>query len=198
MAKGVLSMFKMNLVERLLARFDAVARLFAFLATIALLAGCGAGDLIRIPVQMPNGEKVTIVAHNQKVPDWMLSKNKLALNYIVKGDVTDTQLGAVNSVQNAGRLYVKKARPNDLVSIISNGICYAAAGYVGVGLGSMAFPGAIPHQYAVYGAAATGLSGLVNGLITRGGQTYTFEEFGRETFGLFPRYGITVLMKSPY
>ena len=188
----------MNIVRQWFAQFYTIARWVALLATFTIIGCAGPGTLTRIPVQMPNGEKVTVMAHNQKVPDWMLSKNKLAFNFMVKGEVTDTQLAAVKSTERAGRIYVKRVRPNDWVSVISNGFIYAAAGYVGVGLGSMAFPGSIPHQYAVYGAAATGLSGLVNGLIMRGGQTYTFEEFGRATFGFFPGYGITVLMKSPY
>jgi len=165
-----------------------------------MLAGCaGPGKLTRKSVTMPNGEKITVVTHNQKVPDWMLSKNKLSLNYIVKGEVTDSQLAAISAVEKAGREYTKKVRPSDWTTVLSSGIFYAAAGYAGVGLGSMAFHGAVSNEYALYGAAATGFSGLVNGLIMRGGQTYTFEVFGMQTLdGMFPSYGIKVLIKSPY
>jgi hypothetical protein len=85
-----------------------------------------------------------------------------------------------------------------LVAVLSQGVLYAAAGYVGVGIGAHAFTGANATQYAKYGAAATGFAGAANGMVTMGGQTYTFENCGREVLALFPNYEVRVLNKSPY
>ena len=72
---------------------------------VAMLAGCGAGELVKIPVSMPDGEKATIMAHNQRAPDWMLAQNSLALNYVVKGvDVLPKQLAAVAETERACRI----------------------------------------------------------------------------------------------
>ena len=165
------------------------------------VVGCaGPGKRVEIPVNMPgpDGGKATIVAHNQQAPDWMLSQKKLALNYIVKGDVSAEQLSAVAEAECACKIYTKTVRPNNLVAVMSSGVLYAAAGFAGVGLGSQAFAGAKFLEYGVYGAAATGVAGLANGVITMGGQTYTFENCGREVLGLFPGYEVRVLNKSPY
>ena len=168
--------------------------------TVFLDACAGPGALTRIPVTMPEGQRATIVAHNQHAPDWMLAKNKLALNYIVKGDVSATQLAAVAETEHACRIYTDTVRPNNWVSVLSSGVLYAAAGYIGVGLGSHAFSGAVHAQYARYGAWATGVAGTANGVITLGGQTYTFENSGREVLeSMFPEeYKVWVIQKSPY
>jgi len=172
--------------------------LVAILAT-ALLSSCaGPGAIKKIPVTMPGGQKATIIAHNQSVPDWMLSKKKLALNYMVRGDVSPVQLAAVAESERACRIYTDTVRPDNLVAVFSSGVLYAGAGYLGVGLGSHAFSGAVHAQYARYGAWATGVAGTANGVITLGGQTYTFENCGREIFDLFPEEEIRVLQKSPY
>ena len=166
--------------------------------TVFLDACAGPGALTRIPVTMPGGQKATIIAHNQSVPDWMLSKKKLALNYMVRGDVSPVQLAAVAESERACRIYTDTVRPDNLVAVFSSGVLYAGAGYIGVGLGSHAFSGAVHAQYARYGAWATGVAGTANGVITLGGQTYTFENCGREIFDLFPEEEIRVLQKSPY
>jgi len=166
--------------------------------TVFLDACAGPGALTRIPVTMPEGQRATIVAHNQSVPDWMLSKKKLALNYMVRGDVSPVQLAAVAESERACRIYTDTVRPDNLVAVFSSGVLYAGAGYIGVGLGSHAFSGAVHAQYARYGAWATGVAGTANGVITLGGQTYTFENCGREIFDLFPEEEIRVLQKSPY
>jgi hypothetical protein len=171
----------------------------AILAMAVFLGACASsGDAKRISLTMPNGESATIVAHNQSVPDWMLNRDKLKLNFIVKGGVSDSQLGAIASTERACRIYTKTVRPSNLVAVFSQGILYAAAGYIGVGYGARAFVGTVPHQYAVYGAWATGMAGAANGVITLGGQTYTFENCGREILDLFPGYDVRVLQKSPY
>lgn len=180
-----------------------VRRAGAFFLSIAILAilagGCvGPGKVVRIPVTMPDGERATIVAHDQQVPDWMLDMDKLAINYVVKGDVDKKQLAAVAETEKACRLYTGIVRPNNLVAVLSGGVLYAAAGAFGVGIGSMAIPGTVAGQYAQYGAAALGTAGTANGIIVLGGQTYTFENCGREVLYLFPGYKVRVLQKSPY
>lgn len=169
------------------------------LAAAFMLGACASpGGIRKIPLQMPDGERATIVAHNQSVPDWMLARDKLALNFIVKGDVSRQQLAAVAAAEKACRLYTGTVRPNDVVSVLSSAALYGVAGYIGGGVGSQAFPGAVFSQYARYTGYATGLGGLANGIVSLGGQTYTFENCGREVFGLFPEYEVRVLMKSPY
>lgn len=172
----------------------------AILAVATLFFGACAspGGMIKEPITMPNGEKATIVAHSQSVPDWMLDKDKLALNYIVRGEVSEKQLAAVAETERACRIYTGTVRPNNLVAVLSSGGLYALAGYVGVGVGSRAFTGAVQSQYAKYGAWASGTAGIANGMITVGGQTYTFENCGREILGMFPAYDVKVLQKSPY
>ncbi len=169
------------------------------LAAVFLLGACASpGGIREIPLSMPDGGQATIVAHNQSVPDWMLARDKLALNFIVKGKVSDQQLAAVAAAEKACRLYTGTVRPNDLVSVLSNGVLYGVAGYIGGDLGSRAFPGAVPSQYGRYTGDATSLGGMANGIVSLGGQTYTFESCGREVFGLFPEYRVRILMKSPY
>lgn len=163
-----------------------------------LLSACAPGEVTRIPVTMPDGERATIVAHDQQAPDWMLSRNKLALNFIVKGDVSDRQLAAVSEAERACRIYTGTVRPSNLVAVLSNGALYASTGYVGIGLGATAFTGVSASEYAVYGATAGGFAGAANGIVTLGGQTYTFENCGREIFDVFPDYKTRILQKSPY
>ncbi len=176
--------------------------LHVFVATLAamLLGACaGPGARTEIPLEMPNGEKATIVAHNQQVPDYMLDRSRLALNYIVKGaEVQPEELAAVMKTTEACRLYTKEVRPNNLVAVISQGVVYAVAGGVGVGIGAKAFAGAKSSEYAQYGAWAGGMSGAANGLVTLGGQTYTFENCAKEALALFPQYKVRILQKSPY
>ncbi len=169
------------------------------LAAALLLGACASpGGIREIPLQMPDGGQATIVAHNQSVPDWMLAKDKLALNFIVKGSVSAEQLAAVAAAEKACRLYTGTVRPNDVVSVFANGALYGIAGYIGGGVGSQAFPYAVFSQYARYSGYATGLGGLANGIVSLGGQTYTFESCGQVAFGLFPEYQVHVLMTSPY
>ncbi len=169
------------------------------LAAVSMLGACASpGGIRKIPLQMPDGGQATIVAHSQSVPDWMLARNTLALNFIVKGNVSNQQLAAVAAAEKACRIYTGTVRPNDVVSVLSNGALYGVAGYLGGGVGSQAFPGAVFSQYARYSGYATGLGGIANGIVSLGGQTYTFESCGREVFGLFPEYQVRILMKSPY
>lgn len=174
--------------------------LIAILASIFLTACAGPGERMQIPVTMPgtNGGKATIVAHNQQVPDWWLDQGQLALNFMVKGDVDNDKLLAVAEAERACRIYTGTVRPSNLVAVLSGGALYALAGGIGVGFGSQAFPGAVQSQYQYYGAMASGTGGTANGVISLGGQTYTFENCGRELFDLFRGYEVRVLHKSPY
>jgi len=171
----------------------------AILLMVMLAVGCaGPGAVTRLSVTMPNGQKGTIVAHNQMVPDWMLSRDKLALNYMVKGDVSDKQLAAIAKTEETCRIFTGIARPNNLVAVLSQGVLYAAAGYIGIGLGAKALAGVNYNDYAVYGASASGIAGLANGFVTLGGQTYTFENCGQNWLGMFPEYNVRIIQKSPY
>ncbi len=174
---------------------------FAAMAAVVLISGClGPGTLTRIPITMPDGSQATIVAHDQQAPEWLLARDRMKLNFIVRGDLSAEQLQAVARTEAVCRIYTKTARPNDLVLVLSSGVLYSIAGFVGVGAGSQALPGAPAFlSYGGYGAAATGVAGLANGVITLGGKTYTFENCGREMLEvIFPQYKIHVLQKSPY
>lgn len=170
----------------------------AVFAAILLAACAGPGEMKREMVTMPGGEKATLVMHDQKAPDWMLKQDTMELNYIVKGDISEKQLAAVAEAERACRIFAKNVRPHNLVAVASQGVLYTAAGAIGVGLGSQAFAGAKFSEYARYGGLATGFAGLANGAVTLGGQTYTFENCGREIFDIFPGYEVRVLQKSPY
>lgn len=169
------------------------------IATALMLAGCATqGPAEYIHGTMPHGEKYTMVVHPQSVPDWMLDPDKLKLNWVVKGDVTRDELAAVASVQGSCRLYTHDVRPSQLAAVFLNGVLYAGAGFLGIGLGSEAFAGARFAEYAKYGAAGEGVPGVANGIVTLGGATYTFENCGRTVLDLFPNYGVHILQKSPY
>ncbi len=171
----------------------------AILASIIVLGACATqGERINIPITMPDGERATIVANNQSAPDWMLAQGSLKVNYLVKGDVTAKQIAAVVEAERACRIFTGTVRPSNLVAVLANGALYAAAGFVGVGLGAKAFTGVSSSAYGKYGAAASGFAGAANGIVTLGGQTYTFENCGREVLTLFPGYEVKVLQKSPY
>lgn len=172
--------------------------LAAILASVFLGACASPGPTTKILVSMPDGEKATIVAHSQNAPDWMMDRSKLALNYMVKGEVGAKQLAAVAESERACRIYTDTVRPSNLVAVASSGVLYAAAGFIGIGIGSGALTGAVQSEYAAYGAWASGVAGAANGVITLGGQTYTFENCGREVLALFPQYEVRVLQKSPY
>ena len=172
----------------------------ALVASTGFLTGCASvGEQVRIPVTMPNGERATIVAHNQSVPDWMLSRDSLRLNYIVPGEVTKEQIAAVAEAERACRLYTDTVRPSNLVAVLANGILYGLAGGLGVGIGSQAFNFARFNEYFQYGGTASGFGGAANGIISLGGQTYTFEDCGGNVLSTMRGYKeIRTLRKSPY
>ena len=169
--------------------------------TVAMFGiGCaGPGTLEKFSATYPEGEVLTVAVHDQKVPSWMLAKDKLAINYMVKGEITPKQLAAVETTEKLCRLYTGKAQPSDLVLVLSQGVLYGLAGYTGVGLGAHAFGSAVhPNEYAQYGASATGLSGVANGTISLGGKVYTFENCSREALDIMSQYGVRVLTKNPH
>ncbi len=176
--------------------------ILASVASVILLDGCATqGDLVKIPITMPNGEKGTIGAYNQRVPDYWLDRDKLKANFLVKGDILPKQLAAVSEAERACRIYTKTVRPSNLVAVASSGGIYLLAGATGLYWGTAAFTGATQvyrNQSAEYGGWASGTGGAANGLITLGGQTYTFENCTREVLALFPGYEVKILQKSPY
>ena len=167
---------------------------------MALLGACaGPGELTKIPVEMPNGQRATILAHDQQVPDWMLDRDQLALNYVVKNDVSNEQLKAVAAVEKSCRLYTGTVRPNNLVAVVLNGALYFATGFPFGGLAATtAFEGAHFVPYGKYVGTVSGGGGIANGIVQLGGQTYTFENCGQEVLNMFPEYKVHVLQKSPY
>lgn len=178
-------------------------RFVALIATMAALMGCAEqGPAEKISILMPRGEKATIYAHNQSVPDWMLDRSKLKYNYLVRGEAaTEEQLQAIARVEGACLIYTDTVRPHTLVNVIINGVVYGVAGALGVGLGAhVAFSAAATagSNYYAYGGIAGGASGAANGLISSGGATYTFENCGQQVLGLFPQYDIKIMNKSPF
>ncbi len=172
-----------------------VLYLLAVGASLLLGACAGPGAVSKIPLTMPDGEKATIIAHDQQVPEWMMATDKLALNYIVKGEVSEKQLRAVAEAERSCRIYTNTVRPSNLVAVVSSGVLYATTGFIGLGLAANAFPAAKPREYAKYGAAAGALGGVGNGIVNLGGKTYTFENCGTEIFIVFPAYQVRVLRK---
>jgi len=170
-----------------------MAGLAILLMAIVVSACAGPGMRKDIAITMPGGEKATIIAHNQILPDWMLDKDRLALNYLIKGEITEKQLAAVAEAERACRIYTGTTRPNKLVAVLSSGILYGTAGFNGVGLGSQAFKGANSWAYGAYGGVAGFTGGIANGIVNLGSQTYTFENCGREILNIFPDYKVRVL-----
>lgn len=177
-------------------------RWIAILASITMIGCASQGPTVKRTETFPDGEKITIVAHKQNVPDYWLDRDKLKLNYFVRGEeVSERQLEAIAKAENLCRFFNGEVRPSNLVAVLSSGVIYAIAGATGLYWGSAAFTGATQmyrNQSAEYGAYASGASGAANGLITLGGQTYTFENCGREILADMPNYKVKVLGRSPY
>lgn len=173
---------------------NVLCRVVAVLAALVLTACATQGERREIPLTMPGGERATIIAHDQSVPDWMLDRETLKLNYIAKGEVTAKQLAAVMEAERACRIYTGVVRPSNLVAVLANGALWATSGFVGLGLASGAFPRAVQSEYAEYGGVAGAFSGMAGGIVSTGGKVYTFENCGAEVFHLFPGY-VRVLRK---
>ena len=169
------------------------------IALLVVTSACTVGPAIRIPVELPGGKKATIVVHPKTVPNWLLRNDGSQLNYVVRGDLTQEDLNTVAAVENACRIYTDEVTPNLLVAVVSSGTLYALAGFLGVGAGSQALAGSASFlQYGAYGAAAGGLGGAANAVITtRGGRVYTYQNCGREVLDLF-KNNIQVLHESPW
>lgn len=171
----------------------------ALVAALALSACAGPGTLETIPVDLGGGQKATIYVHNQQWPSWMLATDKLAFNYVVKGEQTEEQLTAIAGAEKACRIYTNKSRPNELVGVLLNGTLYAVTGFLGTGGGAaLAFKGASFRDYGEYGGTSYGGGGVANGIVQEGGKVYTFQNCGREIFSLFDRKDIRIMQTSPY
>ena len=169
----------------------------------AILAGCTSVPERKIvTATMPRGEKLTIVAHDRKVPDWMYSDDALRVDFLVRGDVTEEQLKAVAAAENACRIYVDTAHPSRLVAVATNGLLYLGSGALGVGLGAKEFlnPRAtVGSDYYGYGATAGAFNGLASGLVSSGGRSYSFQNCTANMMSaVFQTYQVRALMKSQF
>lgn len=174
---------------------------FAAILIMALLttACASQGERVLISVSMPDGEKATIVAHNQVFPNWMIDKDTYKLNYIILGKApSDKQFAAIDEAERACREYTGVVHPLDSITVATDAIIFGAAGAAGGGIGSLAFPFAKAAQYAMYAGASGGFFGGAYGALTLGGKVYTFENCGREVMGRFPAYKVQVLLRTPY
>lgn len=170
------------------------------LATLAVLGGCATqGPPEMMSETFPRGEVITLVAHNQSVPSYLLDREKLKLNYFIRGsEVNEEQLLAIAKTEKMCRFHTRKAQPSNLVAVLSSGILYAIAGFAGVGSGSQVFDGAKFLEYGPYGAAATGMAGVASGTIALAGNVYTFENCGKDILADLSSYGVRVLNRNPY
>jgi hypothetical protein len=172
----------------------------AILIMTFLTSACAAqGERRLIPLTMPGGEKATIVAHNQLVPNWMIDPDTYGLNYIIAGkEPSEKQFASVDEAERACREYTRVVHPHDSITVLVDAIIFGASGVAGGGIGSLAFPAAKMAQYAMYAGASGGFFGAGYGLLTLGGKVYTFENCGREVMNRFPAYKVQVLLKNPY
>lgn len=170
------------------------------LAIGILVSGCaGPGEMVKIPVTTSEGT-ATIVAHNQKVPSWLLATDQLEFNYVYKGDLDATALSDVGNVQGACRIYTKTVRPNELVAVVLNGVVYGGIGFPFGGLASMASKGADFVQYGQYNGTSYTGGGVANAVIQMGGKVYTFQSCGQQVFALFNKYkdSLRIIQDAPY
>lgn len=182
---------------------NSVLRLGIGLIATSLLAACASqGRETRIALPpMPRGEQACMVAHDLKVPNWMVADSKRKLDFYTLSscnEITAEQLQAVASIEQMCRVYTGTVHPSNLVAVASGTILYTVMGAVGVGTGSQAFPGASFRRYAMYGGLAAGFSGGANSMITLGGKSYTFQNCGREFLARFQQYGVSGIISSPW
>lgn len=180
----------------------------AILMAVALMATTGCisqGKRELLPFTMPPyedgkpGPAGTIVAHNQVFPNWMIDSDTYKLNYIIYGkNPSDTQLAAVEKVEEVCRNYTHVVHPSDLMTVGVDAIMFGGAGAAGGAVGSLAFTFAKASEYAMYAGASGGFFGGAYGALTLGGKVYTFENCGREILGRFPGYKVQVLLRTPY
>jgi hypothetical protein len=173
-------------------------RTFVAAALMFSLGACvSAGEVRKHTAVMPRGERLTIVDHNIQGPRWLQSTDSLAMDFVVKGDVTDEQLKAVAAVEDSCKLYAHDSQQGKLVAVLSDGILYAVAGFIGVGGGSQAFPGAKFFQYGAYGAGAGATSGMAYAILSDG-KTYAFDNCAVQMFDADPQYKVHPLERMPY
>ena len=195
-SRRALVQFRTDLKQRSLAMHSKKRSLLIILGFFVLaLSGCTQGDMVKIPVTMPHGERLTIVDHDQKVTDWLVGTSKLALNYVVYKDVTTDQIAAVTAVETACRTHTKNVRPNDLVSVGFNSLLSASTGWIAGGLASKAFPNRQFSSYAQYTSATEGFGVAASGIVSLSSKVYTFENCSETIFSMDPQYEIRLLRK---
>ncbi|KKW43560.1 MAG: hypothetical protein UY97_C0003G0065 [Parcubacteria group bacterium GW2011_GWB1_57_6] len=160
-------------------------KVIAILATGMLLGACaGPGKVIRVPFNI-NGQNGTMVVHDQQVPNWMLDGDALAMNFFVKGEVTQNQLAAIAEGERVCRIYADATHPSNLVAVVSDGALYGVLGYIGAGIGAHAFPRAIPDEYAEYVGTVAAASGVGTGIRSIGSKKYSFENCSQNMMANF-------------
>lgn len=166
------------------------------LLTAALLtAACSQGERMYHTFTMPDGEKATIVDHQNHFPQWMVIG--YPQSYIIEGDEpTKKQLAALDVVEGVCEDHVRTVHPHNSVTLVVDAALFGAAGAAGGAIGSLAFPFAKASQYAMYGAASGGLFGMAYGGFTISGKNYTFQSCSREVFARFPKYKVQPIIDS--
>ncbi len=176
--------------------------------TVLGLSACASpGERVRIDLDLPGpqGGHITASVCNQHVPDALIAPSKRCLNFFAKRYLSNAEIatltapdGPIGKTSTFCRTIEDKAHPNRFVAIAFNGVLYGFVGFLGVAAGSQAFAGADFLQYGQYGAGATGMAGVANGILTTGARDYTFAACSREVLEAFSGYGLKVFMKLPY
>jgi hypothetical protein len=186
--------------------FGIIAMAMVMLAPMAYAGGCRDkkhmidGRCI-ITIMFPDGETVSMADNIQKLPNWLTPLSHMKVNIAVRGDVTQEDVDVAKALETGCRDHVKTIRPNPLVTVLSSGVLYGAAGFAGGGAGSQAFPGAAFKPYGMDYAAAMGLSGMANGIISLGVEKrYILDNCAAIDLGLTKKYKerIRVLSSIPY
>lgn len=177
-----------------------IAGWIAVLAILVLTGCAGPGQRKEIALTVPpvdggrGPDRLTIVVHDRQVPTWLLDRDKLALNYLVKGPaVSEKQLAAVKAVEGACREYSRLSRPHPAVTIGIHSLLFGITNGFGLRIASEAYRGTRADEYWRYGSVTGAVSGAASGLVLSGDQKVSpFEDCGEEVFFAAPR-GIRIL-----
>lgn len=180
--------------------FKTVVQGLAMLASVVLLGACaGPGERKEIQVLVPQleagkpADEVILVVHDRQVPKYWLDRDRVALNYLVKGKVSEGQKNAVDAVEKGCREYAKLANSHPAVTIGSHALLFGSLGAIGGAWASNAFPRTHAGEYAEYVGKLGTTSGAGSGIVYGGGErVYSFENCGEEVLRKAPR-GVTVL-----
>jgi hypothetical protein len=160
---------------------------------LAFLGGCTTVETIPYTV---DGQQGVIVARDEKLPGWFPGTGETA-SYVVTGGATpsERQTAAILAAETACKRYME-TRPNELVAMLTSGILYGVFGGIGLGIGAEAFAGTNAREYFRYGAAASGFTGMANGLVTSGGREY---EYAGCLNAIIPdTTGVRAIFESPW